>query len=104
LREPLQLLSLLIFLNNLSRETKEVEYNNNMKRSTQTWSDYLNNRNATKNPKTFNLTLKRNTSGEFEIIGHNALMQHKTGHAAKWVRVNARELSRAIRRDGISVK
>lgn len=75
-----------------------------MKKTYETWSQYLQNRNATKNPKTFNVTLQRNSNGEFEIVGHNAYMEAKTGGSSEWVKVDARDLARSIRNNGLIVK
>lgn len=75
-----------------------------MKKSFETWSEYLQNRNATKNPKTFNVALQRNSNGEYEIVGHNAFMEAKTGGSSEWVRVSARALARSIRNSGLIVK
>ena len=75
-----------------------------MKKSYETWSEYLANRNATKNEKLFNLTLRRKQSGEFEVVGHAAFMENNKGRTAEWVNVNARDLTRAIHNNGIVVK
>lgn len=75
-----------------------------MKKEYETWSEYFANRNATKNPKTFNVTMRRNASGEFEILGHKALMEHKQGPSSEWVRVSPRELARAMRNNGVIAK
>lgn len=75
-----------------------------MKKTYETWSEYLQNRNATKNPKTFNVALQRNSNGEYEIVGHNAFMKAKTGGSSEWVRVSARDLARSIRNSGLIVK
>lgn len=73
-----------------------------MKNSTQTWSEYLANPNV--RPKTFNVTLQRNRSGEFEVVGRGAYMKHDMGGKAEWVNVDARDIARAIRNSGISAK
>lgn len=73
-----------------------------MKRSTQTWSEYLANKNV--RPKTFNVALQRNSKGEYEIVGHNAFMKHDMGGKAEWVKVDARDLARSIRNSGLIVK
>ena len=73
-----------------------------MKQSTQTWSQYLNNKNV--RPKTYNVTLRRNRSGEFEVVGGGAYMEHNTGGSVELVRVDARDLARAIRNNGVVAK
>lgn len=75
-----------------------------MKKQTETWSEYLANRNATKNEKTFNVTFRRNTDGEFEIVGQKARMEAFKGRGSKWVRVDARDLACAIRKNGVIAK
>lgn len=75
-----------------------------MKKSFESWSQYLQNRQATKNPKTFAVTLKRNSNGEYEIVGHNAFMEAKTGGSSEWVKVDARDLARSIRNSGLIAK
>lgn len=75
-----------------------------MKKTNETWSEYLANRNATKNPKTFNVTFLRQPNGEFEIQGHSALMETKTGGSSEWVRVAPRDLARALKSNGITTK
>jgi len=73
-----------------------------MKQNTQNWSEYLSNKNATKNPKTFNVTLRRESNGEYVIVGHRALMQHNNGHNKEWVRVNSRDLVQSIAESGLT--
>ena len=75
-----------------------------MKQQNETWSEYLQNCNATKNPKTFNVTFRRNSDGAFEIVGHNAFMEHNKGRSSEWIRVDARDLARTLRNSGIIVK
>lgn len=75
-----------------------------MKKQNESWSEYLDNRNATKNEKTFNVTFRRNNSGEFEIVGQKARMEAFKGRGSKWVRVDARDLAGAIRKGGICAK
>lgn len=75
-----------------------------MKKENESWSEYLANRNATKNEKHFNVTFLRNRKGSFEIVGHSALMESKQGKTSQWVRVAPRDLARAIRSNGIISK
>lgn len=75
-----------------------------MKKHNETWSEYLANRNATKNEKTFNVTFRRSADGEFEIVGQKARMEAFKGRGSKWVRVDARDLASALRKNGITAK
>ena len=75
-----------------------------MKKQNETWSEYLANRNATKNEKQFNITFRRTKTGEFEIVGHQAFMEANQGPTSEWVRVDSRDLARALRNNGIIVK
>ena len=75
-----------------------------MKKNCETWSEYLANRNATKNEKQFNVTFRRTKTGEFEIVGHQAFMEANQGRTSEWVRVDSRDLARALRNNGIIVK
>lgn len=60
---------------------------------------YLNNRNATKNPKVFNLTLFRDAQGNFHSVGGESMMLDR--RTQEWVQVNARDLTREINKRGI---
>jgi hypothetical protein len=61
--------------------------------------NYLNNRNATKNPKVFNVTLVRDNNGQFHTVGgESAMLDRRT---QKWVKVNTRDLAREINKLGI---
>jgi hypothetical protein len=73
-----------------------------MKKSNETWSSYLANPNV--RPKTYNVTLRRNRNGEFEVVGGGAFMEHNTGGSVELVRVDARDLARAIRNNGVTSK
>jgi len=73
-----------------------------MKKNCETWSEYLANPNV--RPKTFNLTVQRNQRGEFEVIGRGAFMKNNMGGKAEWVGVDARDIARAIRNNGITAK
>lgn len=60
---------------------------------------YLNNRNATKNPKVFNLTLVRDNTGKFHTVGGESVMLDR--RTQQWVKVNTRDLAREINKIGI---
>lgn len=62
---------------------------------------YLTNRNATKNPKTFNITLVRNELGEFHAIGGETKMLSRQGSKEEWVSVNTRDLISMLNKQGI---
>lgn len=73
-----------------------------MKKKTETWNQYLNNKNI--RPKTFNLTVRRNRNGEFELLGGGAFMKHDTGGTQEWVQANARDIVKSINQNGIFAK
>jgi len=73
-----------------------------MKKQNESWAEYLNNKNV--RPKQFNVTFRRNKTGEFEIVGHQAFMEANQGRTSEWVRVDSRDLARALRNNGIIVK
>ena len=73
-----------------------------MKKKTETWSQYLNNKNV--RPKTFNLTVRRNSNGEYELVGGGAFMKHDMGGKHEWVQASAREIARSINKNGLTSK
>ena len=73
-----------------------------MKKTNEKWSEYLQNKSV--RPKTFNLTIQHNQRGEFEVVGRGAFMKNNMGGKAEWVGVDARDIARAIRNNGISAK
>ena len=67
--------------------------------------EYLNNRNATKNSKIFNVTLRRNKDGSIEAIGNNTLMLKKQlNEEPKWVRVDTRDFVDLLNSQSIIAK
>jgi hypothetical protein len=60
---------------------------------------WLNNRNATKNAKVFNVTLYRNERGEFHAVGGESLVLNRK--TDQWESVNTRDLTRVINKTGI---
>jgi hypothetical protein len=67
--------------------------------------EYLNNRNATKNPKIFNVTLRRNKEGSLEALGNNTLMLKKQlNEEPKWVRVDTRDFVDMLNKHTIVAK
>jgi hypothetical protein len=70
-----------------------------MKKTNESWSQYLNNKSV--RPKTFNITMRRNSRGEFIVAGGQSLMEVKDGYNSEWVKVNSRSLVKAIAESGI---
>ena len=70
-----------------------------MKRKQESWNEYLNNKNV--RPKTFNVTMQRDTNGQFVVVGNQALMKVDAHEDAKWVKVNSRALVEAFGTQGI---
>ncbi len=68
-----------------------------MKRNKQ----YLMNRAATKNPKTFNITLERNELGQFHAVGGETVMLDRSHNKEQWVNVNTRDLISMLNKQGI---
>ena len=62
-------------------------------------ASWLNNRNATKNPKVFNVTLYRDEMGQFHAVGGQSLVLNRKND--EWEKVNTRDLTRVINREGI---
>ena len=71
-----------------------------MKKTNESWSQYLNNKSV--RPKTFNVTMRRNSRGEFIVVGGQSLMEAKDGYNSEWVKVNSRSLVKAINESGIA--
>jgi hypothetical protein len=70
-----------------------------MKKQNETWTEYLSNKAV--RPKTFNVTMRRNNNGEFEIVPREAQMLSITGARQEWVPVSARAIAKAIRDNGV---
>ena len=60
---------------------------------------WLNNRNATKNAKVFNVTLYRDERGDFHSVGGESLVLNRKSD--QWEKVNTRDLTRFINKSGI---
>lgn len=71
-----------------------------MKKTNESWSQYLNNKSV--RPKTFNVTMRRNSRGEFIVLGGQSLMEDNDGYNSEWVKVNSRSLVKAITESGIA--
>lgn len=72
-----------------------------MKRKYETWSEYLNNKNATKNPKIFNVTLRRESNGQYVVVGNQTLMEDNDGYNRRWVQVDSRDFVQSVVENGI---
>lgn len=73
-----------------------------MKNPNQQWNEYLNSK--TIRPKTFTVTLERNRSGNYHIVGYGASMLNVVNqHKADWVAVDARDIASALRNADITV-
>ena len=80
--------------NKTKNKTNYYEYKKNRKNAA-----WLNNRNATKNAKVFNVTLYRNERGEFHAVGGESLVLNRK--TDQWESVNTRDLTRVINKTGI---
>lgn len=73
-----------------------------MKNHKEQWNEYLANRDV--RPKTFTLTLERDRSGNFKIVGNKTKMLDAVNqHEAKWVRVDSRNFLTALRNSDVTV-
>ena len=73
-----------------------------MKNPNEQWNEYLNNRNI--RPKTFTVTLERDRSGDFKIVGNKTRMLDVVNqHEARWVAVDSRNFLTALRSSDITV-
>ena len=62
-------------------------------------SNWMNNRNATKNPKVFNATMYRDETGELHMVGGQSLVLNR--NTGKWEKVNTRALARLVNKQGV---
>lgn len=73
-----------------------------MKNRKEQWNEYLANRDV--RPKTFTLTLERDRSGNFKIVGNETKMLDVVNqHEANWVRVDSRNFLTALRNSNVTV-
>jgi len=73
-----------------------------MKNPNEQWNEYLENRDV--RPKTFSLTLERDRSGNFKIVGNETRMLDVVNqHEANWVRVDSRNFLTALRNFEVTV-
>jgi hypothetical protein len=72
-----------------------------MKNRKETWNSYLDNRDV--RPKTFTLTLERDRSGNFKVVGNQTKMLDIVNqYEASWVRVDSRDFLTALRNSKVS--
>ena len=65
-------------------------------------ASWLNNRNATKNPKVFNMTFFRDETGNFHAVGGQSLVLNKKTDT--WEKVNTRDLTRVLNNTGVKAR
>jgi hypothetical protein len=71
-----------------------------MKNNKEQWNEYLNNTNV--RPKTYTVTLERDRSGNFTIVGHQTkVLDVVNQHEQRWVRVDSRNFASALRNSEI---
>lgn len=71
-----------------------------MKNPNEQWNSYLSNKNV--RPKTFSVTLERDSSGTFRVIGGGAqVLDVKNQYQSEWVGVDARDIAAALRNSNI---
>ena len=69
------------------------------KRKNKQW---LRNPDQIKTPKIFNVTMVRNNSGDFHIIGGGAkVLMNKNQHSREWENVDVRDFACELRRNAI---
>ena len=73
-----------------------------MKNPNEQWNEYLENRDV--RPKTFKVTLERDRTGNFKIVGNKTRMLDVINqHEANWVRVDSRNFLTALRNSEVTV-
>lgn len=73
-----------------------------MKKSNENWKQYLNNKSATRRPKLFNITFKRDEQGNIWTLGGQSLMLDRSKNSEKWVRMNSRAVAALINENGVN--
>ena len=64
--------------------------------------EWLNNRNATKNPKVYNVNIYRDASGQLHLMGGDTeVFDRKTN---SWQPVNTRAFGELLNTQGVHVK
>lgn len=73
-----------------------------MKTSNQTWSEYLASKDI--RPKQFTVTLERDRSGNYTVVGHKTKMLDVVNqHESNWVQVDSRNFLSALRNAEVTV-
>ena len=62
-------------------------------------SNWMNNRNATKNPKVFNATIYRDECGQLHMVGGQSLVLNRK--TDEWEKVSTRALGRLVNKQGL---
>ena len=62
-------------------------------------SNWMNNRNATKNPKVFNATIYRDEVGQLHMVGGQSLVLNR--QTDEWEKVSTRALGKALNDQGV---
>jgi len=65
-------------------------------------SNWINNRNATKNPKVFNATFYRDETGELHMVGGQSLVLNRKTNV--WEKVNTRAFARLVNNNGVKFR
>ena len=76
-------------------QNQNKQTNKHMKRN----KEWLANKNATKNPKLFNVNIFRDASGELHLVGGDTEVYDK--RIQEWVPVNTRAFGNMINSQGI---
>lgn len=71
-----------------------------MKRNT----NWLNNRNATKNPKLYQVTVYRDSAGELHLLGDKTLVLERRAGKEGFERVNTRAFGRMLNKQGVNFR
>lgn len=67
-------------------------------------NEWLNNRNATKNAKVFNITVIRNEQGKLELLGDHTLVLDRSKGSSTWERVNTRDFGKMLNKQGVNFR
>ena len=65
-------------------------------------SSWINNKNATKNPKVFNATIYRDECGELHMVGGQTLVLNQQSN--EWEKVNTRALAQLVNKQGVKFR
>jgi len=65
-------------------------------------SSWINNKNATKNPKVFNATIYSDECGELHMVGGQTLVLNQQSN--DWEKVNTRALAQLVNKQGVKFR